>query len=66
MLLTSQNHSTDRAYHLHSPNSAAPPEPGQKSKITKICVGVCLNLMSPTFLGVFLDVESDKKNRFKF
>ena len=66
MLLTSQNHSTDRAYHLHGPNTAAPPEPGQKSKITKICVGVCLNLMSPTFLGVFLDVESDKKNRFKF
>ena len=30
------------------------------------CVGVCRNLMSPTFLGVFLDVESDKKNRFKF
>ena len=30
------------------------------------CVGVCRNLMSPTFLDVFLDVESDKKNRFNF
>ena len=30
------------------------------------CVGVCRNLMSPTFLDVFLDVESDKKNRLKF
>ena len=65
MLLTSQNHSTDRAYHLHGPFSAAPPELGQKSKITKNCVGVYQNFWSPTFLDVFLDVESDKKNRFK-
>ena len=61
MLLTSQNHSTDRAYHLHGPFSAAPPELGQKSRITKICVGVCQKFFPPTFLDVFLDVESDKK-----
>ena len=66
MLLTSQNHSTDRIYHFHGPKKRAPPELGQKSKITKNCVGVCQNFLSPTFLDVFLDVESDKKNRLKF
>ena len=38
-------------------------DPSQKSKITNICVGVYQKFFSPTFLDVFLDVESDKKNR---
>ena len=63
MLLTSQNHSTNLIYHLHGPKKRAPPELGQKSKITNICVGVYQKIFSPTFLDVFLDVESDKKNR---
>ena len=66
MLLTSQNHSTDWIYHFHGPKKRAPPELGQKSRITKICVGVCQKFFPPTFLDVFLDVESDKKNRLKF
>ena len=66
MLLTSQNHSTDRIYHFHGPKKRAPPELGQKSKITKNCVGVYQNFLSPTFLDVKMDVESDKKNRLKF
>ena len=66
MLLTSQNHSTDWIYHFHGPKKRAPPELGRKSRITKICVGVCQKFFPPTFLDVFLDVESDKKNRLKF
>ena len=66
MLLTSQNHSTNLIYHLHGPKKRAPPELGQKSKITNICVGVYQKFFSPTFLDVFLDVESDKKKTFDF
>ena len=66
MLLTSQNHSTNRAYHLHGPNCRASPEPGQKSKITNICVGVSQNFFWPIFLDVFFDVDSDKKKIFDF
>ena len=65
MLLTSQNHSTNLIYHLHGPKKRAPPELGQKSKITNICVGVYQKFFSPTFLDVFLDVESDKKKPIK-
>ena len=49
MLLTSQNHSTNRAYLLHGPNCRASPEPGQKSKITNICVGVSQNFFLTNF-----------------
>merc|ERR1711911_436404 len=38
MLLTSQNHSTNRAYLLHGPNCRASPEPGQNQKNGHISV----------------------------